>query len=89
MITALYAACRLISDETYDPAPSHTPCPTPCPIPSPITCHTLPCLAQPEEFKQFFVNAYERGDSDAAVKDSEARIAEVYDLFVGAKVMRR
>lgn len=45
---------------------------------------------QPEEFRQFHANAYEADDrTDAAALESEARIAQVYDLFVGAKVMRR
>ena len=51
---------------------------------------------QPEEFKQFHQRALasiappaETAAETAADAESEARIAAVYDLFVGAKVMRR
>ena len=43
---------------------------------------------QPEEFRQFFDQAY-GGAKSVADKESDDRIAQVYDLFVGAKVMRR
>ncbi|KAL1512373.1 hypothetical protein AB1Y20_005631 [Prymnesium parvum] len=41
---------------------------------------------QPEEFKQYFAHAYERTPRD---EKSDEAIAAVYDLFVGAKVLRR
>ena len=44
---------------------------------------------QPEEFKQFFANAYGGAPRDEKSLESEKAIAAVYDLFVGAKVMRR
>eukprot|EP00965_Chrysotila_dentata_P203641 6181851-Pleurochrysis_carterae.AAC.1 len=44
---------------------------------------------QPEEFKQFFTNAYGGVETDKADVEREQRIAAVYDLFVNAKVMRR
>lgn len=44
---------------------------------------------QPEEFKQYFANAYGGAPKDEKAKESEQAIAAVYDLFVGAKVMRR
>ena len=46
---------------------------------------------QPEEFKQFFEEAYgaKAKPKTAEEQESDARIAAVYDMFVGAKVMRR
>jgi len=44
---------------------------------------------QPEEFKQFFQNAYGGVAKSEADLESEKRISAIYDLFVGAKVMRR
>ena len=44
---------------------------------------------QPEEFRQFFDSAYGGAAKTEAEQESDARIAQVYDLFVGAKVMRR
>ena len=44
---------------------------------------------QPEEFRQFFDSAYGAAAKTEAEQESDARIAQVYDLFVGAKVMRR
>ena len=44
---------------------------------------------QPEEFRQFFDSAYGGAAKTEAEQESDARIVQVYDLFVGAKVMRR
>ena len=49
---------------------------------------------QPEEFKQFHERALAAADADGSAPsaedaDSERRIAQVYDMFVQAKVMRR
>ena len=44
---------------------------------------------QPEEFRQFFDSAYGGAAKTEAEQESDARIAQVYDLFVDAKVMRR
>lgn len=41
---------------------------------------------QPEEFKQYFANAY--GAARQSSEESDAAVAAVYDLFVRAKVMR-
>ena len=43
---------------------------------------------QPEEFRQFFDKAYGAPPS-AEEQAADARIAAVYDMFVGAKVLRR
>ena len=43
---------------------------------------------QPEEFRQFFARAYGAPPS-AEEQAADARIAAVYDMFVGAKVLRR
>ena len=49
---------------------------------------------QPEEFKQFHERALAAADAEGSAPsaedaDRERRIAEVYDMFVQAKVMRR
>lgn len=44
---------------------------------------------QPEELPQFHAQAYPAAPKSHSDRESDARIAAVYDLFVGAKVMRR
>lgn len=44
---------------------------------------------QPEEFPQFFESSYGGAAKSKEDAESDARIAQVYDLFVNAKVMRR
>ena len=44
---------------------------------------------QPEEFKQFHEAATAAGGPNAEEAEREQRIADVYDMFVQAKVMRR
>jgi galactosylxylosylprotein 3-beta-galactosyltransferase len=44
---------------------------------------------QPEEFKQFHERALAAAHAQSEEAEREQRIAEVYDIFVKAKVMRR
>jgi|TARA_B100000524_G_scaffold250454_1_gene134822 hypothetical protein len=44
---------------------------------------------QPEEFKQFHQSAYGEGKESEEDLKREAMIADVYELFVKAKVLRR
>ena len=44
---------------------------------------------QPEEMVEYHARAFPAAPENEERREADARIAEVYDLFVGAKVLRR